>query len=395
MFILLSVLLLAASLPLVVSALVLLIEIAAAPVGQQADNVSDIVRGPVLVLIPAHDEGPAILPTLSDVKAQLKAGDRLLVVADNCSDNTAEIAEAAGADVIRRNDPLRQGKSFALDFGFQSLTERDPRTLIAIDADCRIDEGAIDRLARTCVSTNRPAQALYLMSALPEDQNQHLISEFAWRVKNDLRPSGMHRLGLPCQLMGTGMAFPRELLKQVNLASGHLAEDLELGLQLAAAGRAPTFCPTARVTSHFPSLGKASLSQRRRWEHGHLSVVFKKVAPCLLLALRNADWRLLVLSLDAAVPPVALLGFLILLAFAAGLLLLMIGGENIAFIAAASALTCFVSSLLLAWIKCGRDRLTVRRMTSIGPYLVNKWQIYRHVWRRDKKWVRTDRRGVD
>lgn len=392
---LISALLLAASLPLGVAALVLLIEILAASTGQLPDVGSDIVRGPVVVLIPAHDEGSAILPTLGDIKSQLRPGDRVLVVADNCSDNTAEIAEGAGVDVIHRNDPERRGKSFALDFGFRSLTEQDPRTLIVIDADCRVDEGTIDRLARTCVSTSRPVQALYLMRALPEDQNQHLISEFAWRVKNGLRPSGMHRLGLPCQLMGSGMAFPRDLLERMNLASGHLAEDLELGLQLAEAGHAPIFCPTARVSSHFPSTGAASLSQRRRWEHGHLWVIAKKVTPCLFRAVRDADWRLFVLGLDAAVPPLVLLGVLILLALAAGLLLWVVGGESAVFVAAAGALGCFVFSLLVAWLKSGRDLLTVRRMLALVPYLATKVQIYRHAWKGNKNWVRTDRSGTE
>jgi cellulose synthase/poly-beta-1,6-N-acetylglucosamine synthase-like glycosyltransferase len=389
MITLLSAPLLVASVVVMVAALVLFIEILVA-VEQPPDDVSDFVRRPVLVLIPAHDEGSAILPTLADVKAQLKPGDRLLVVADNCSDNTAEIAEAAGAEVLPRNDPERRGKSFALDFGFQSLAETDPHVIIVIDADCRVEEGAIDQLARACTSTGGPAQALYLMTAT-EDQSEHLMSEFAWRVKNELRPRGLQALGLPCQLMGSGMAFPRELLKYVNVASGHLAEDLELGLQLAAAGHAPTFCPTARVTSHFPSPGEASLSQRRRWEHGHLSVVVRKVVPCLLLALRTANWPLLALSLDAAIPPVVLLGFLILLALAAGFLFWIFGGEKIALIASAGALATIASSLILAWTKCARDRATVPRMVSILPYVTNKWQIYRHAWVRDKKWIRTDR----
>src|ERR1700722_15473823 len=100
---LLSALLLVASVFVAVTALVLFFEIVAAMAGRQRGGASGIARPPVVILIPAHDEGRAILPTLGDVKAQLKPGDRLLVVADNCSDDTAEVAEAAGAEGIRRN----------------------------------------------------------------------------------------------------------------------------------------------------------------------------------------------------------------------------------------------------------------------------------------------------
>ena len=60
------------------------------------------------VLIPAHNEGAAILPTIRDVQAQLGPRDAILVVADNCTDDTAEIVRAAGAEVIVRADPARR-----------------------------------------------------------------------------------------------------------------------------------------------------------------------------------------------------------------------------------------------------------------------------------------------
>ena len=76
-------------------------------------NVATVARvyGPLAVLVPAHNEGAGMRDTLSDIKAQLRRGDRLLVVADNCSDDTADIAAAAGADVVERNEPesRRQG----------------------------------------------------------------------------------------------------------------------------------------------------------------------------------------------------------------------------------------------------------------------------------------------
>ena len=67
------------------------------------------VRQPVAVLVPAHNESLGLLPTLANIQAQLLPGDRLLVVADNCSDDTAAVATAAGAEVVERNDPDETG----------------------------------------------------------------------------------------------------------------------------------------------------------------------------------------------------------------------------------------------------------------------------------------------
>src|SRR5262245_37146228 len=73
----------------------------------------------VVVLIPAHNEGGGLLPILADIQKQLRPGDRLLVIADNCTDDTATIASAGGAEVVARHDPARVGKGYALDFGLR------------------------------------------------------------------------------------------------------------------------------------------------------------------------------------------------------------------------------------------------------------------------------------
>src|SRR5262249_21997555 len=71
----------------------------------------------IVVLIPAHDEAKVLSRTLAGVLPELAAGDRVLVVADNCTDDTAAIARAAGAEVLERDDPRHRGKGFALDAG--------------------------------------------------------------------------------------------------------------------------------------------------------------------------------------------------------------------------------------------------------------------------------------
>ena len=69
------------------------------------------------------------------------------------------------------------------------------------------------------------------------------------------------------------MAFPWDLIKSENLATGEIVEDLKLGLELAIRGKAPLFCPSARVVSRFPSTQAGIDSQRQRWEQGHLNMI--------------------------------------------------------------------------------------------------------------------------
>ncbi|MEO5883637.1 MAG: glycosyltransferase family 2 protein, partial [Caldimonas sp.] len=115
--------------------------------------------GTFAVLMPAHDEAGGIEPVIRAVLAQLAPGDRLLVVADNCSDTTAEVASAAGAEVIERQDIARRGKGYALDHGVRWLERAPPAAVVILDADCIAAAQALPRLAATSLATGRPVQA--------------------------------------------------------------------------------------------------------------------------------------------------------------------------------------------------------------------------------------------
>ena len=354
-------------------------------------------RPRVAVLVPAHNESAALLPTIDDIKAQLRPGDRLLVVADNCSDDTRAVAAAAGAEVVARNDPGRIGKGYALDFGLRHLGAAAPAIVIIVDADCRLGDRTIDRLATVCAMTRRPVQALDLMTA-PEGSAINLqVAEFAWRVKNWVRPLGLGALGLPCQLMGTGMAFPWDVIRSAELASGRIVEDLRLGLDLAVAGRPPLFCPSAVVTSYFPASAEGSDSQRQRWEHGHIDMILTAVPQFLGLAIARGNWALLALTLDMAVPPLSLLGMLVVGMFAVAGAAGLFGLSSAALTISTASVLAFMLAAFLAWLKCGRDVLPPGAVLSIPHYALGKLALYYQILagKLDAHWIRTDRTKSD
>ena len=376
--------------------LVLFLECAAAivlPRRERAVNASDDVHPRIAVLVPAHNESATLQPTIEDIKAQLREGDRLLVVADNCSDDTAAIAAAAGAEVIARNDFSKIGKGYALDFGFRHLSRDPPEIVIVIDADCRLTDGMIDRLATTCSKTHRPAQALDLMISSDSSSINFKFAEFAWRVKNWVRPLGLSELNLPCQLMGTGMAFPWKVIRSADLASGLIVEDLKFGLDLALAGRPPIFCPSAVVTSSFPTSAKSAENQRQRWEHGHIHLILTMAPRFLYLAVTRRNLNLLVLTLDMAVPPLALLGLLITALFVAAVVALFFGSSPAALIVSTISLVLFAATVVACWLKFGLDLLRTKEILSIAPYILNKIRLYCGLLFRGRvsRWIRTDR----
>ena len=347
----------------------------------------------VAVLIPAHNEGAGIKATIDDVKRQLGPGDRLLIVADNCTDETASVAAAAGAEVSVREDQARIGKGYALDWGIKYLAAEPPDIVIVIDADCRVSESTIENLSQACSTSGHPVQALYLMAAAPGSSVNQQVAQFAWRVKNLVRPLGLRKLNLPCQLMGTGMAFPWKLIQSANLSSGFIVEDMKLGLELAAQGQAPHFCPSAVVTSTFPTSDKGSRAQRQRWEQGHLSLILSAVPDLVSAGIKSHDVKLLAMALDLSIPPLSLLVSVLTAMVTGTAIAAILGLSTTPFFLITACLILAATAVLLAWIKHGRDVLPLSDLIFIVPYLAKKLSLYATLaaGRRVSLWVRAER----
>jgi len=372
---------------------VLLIEVLAALRKGNPERQPNSNRPPLAVLVPAHNESVSILPTLADILAEIGPRDRLLVVADNCSDDTAEVARSAGAEVIERRDDENRGKGHALDYGIRHLSGAAPEVVIIVDADCRLEKGAIDTLAERASSTGRPIQALYLMHAPDDSSVNEQVSEFTWRLKNWVRPLGLANLGLPCQLVGTGMAFPWSTLNAANLATGALTEDLKLGLDLALKGHLPLFCPSAVVTSCFAASSHGRNTQQQRWEQGHRELIFSTVPRVLSSAFASRDLRLMAMALDLAVPPIFLLVLLLSVVFAITAAGAALGLSPVPFYISGLAIAALALSIVIAWARYGRDALPPRSLLSIVPYVYSKLVQYVRILagNRATTWVRTDR----
>jgi cellulose synthase/poly-beta-1,6-N-acetylglucosamine synthase-like glycosyltransferase len=385
----LEITLLVGSLLLLLPVLVLVLEVLAALLPPRAAAPS-CPGASCAVLVPAHNEEAGIEATLVSARGQLRPGDRLLVVADNCTDRTAEVARAAGAEVVERSDPERRGKGYALDWGARALSASPPDVVVVLDADCLLRPGALERLVGQARQTGRPAQAVYCLEPPAGAGALAQVSAFAFLFKNLVRPRGLARLGLPCLLTGTGMAFPWPVLRSAPLASGNIVEDMQLGLDLALAGQAPQLCLEARVDGALPSGRQASHRQRTRWEHGHLRTLLTQVPRLLAAGLFRGRPALLGLALELSVPPLSLMG---LLYVAAACLWLVVRPPLPGLLLACGA-AAVVAAALAAWARFGRNCLPFTRLLAAPFYALVKVPIYlAFLFRPQRAWVRTTRAG--
>jgi cellulose synthase/poly-beta-1,6-N-acetylglucosamine synthase-like glycosyltransferase len=388
----LSLVLLAALCIVTVPVLVLFAQVLLAMLPIRAPGSLPGPRPRVAILIPAHNEEAGLTATLSSLKPQLGAADRILVVADNCSDRTAEVARRAGAEVVERSHAVLRGKGYALDFGVEALADAPPDVVIIVDADCIVGEGAVARLAGLAAQHRRPVQALYLMHTPAGSGPLKKIAEFAWIVKNKVRPLGWFRLDWPCQLMGTGMAFPWPTIRAARLATGHIVEDMKLGMDLALAGSAPMFCPHALVHSYFPTSTEGTQSQRTRWEHGHLSMITSTAPATLFAGIRRASPSLFAFGLDLCVPPLALLVLLVCGLTGLSGLLALAGGSVAPLALGVLAGAALVAAILMSWWRHGRAVLNGKELALAVWYVAAKIPLYfRFLFQRQVTWVRSKR----
>ncbi len=174
------------------------------------EDTQDIKDKKVTVLVPAHNEETVIRSTLENLKAELGNKHELLLIADNCTDATVEIANALGVTVIERHDTNLRGKGYALDYGLRYIESQPPDVVVFVDADCMVAKGAIEQLSQTAITTQRPIQATYLMEKPKSSSPKESVSAFAFKVKNFVRPYGLTQLKMPCLLTGDGYGFSDE-----------------------------------------------------------------------------------------------------------------------------------------------------------------------------------------
>src|SRR6266567_2415590 len=170
MVLVMSALLITTAAVLAVPVLVLLLQALAASFGRKPQRPADRdVRPKAAVLIPAHNETDAIARTLANVKEELAPGDRVIVVADNCSDDTALRAAMAGAEVVLREDAQLRGKGYALDAGVRYLERTGPADVVVVlDADCRFQARSLRSLVEACARRDAPTQGLYEIVGVSE-----------------------------------------------------------------------------------------------------------------------------------------------------------------------------------------------------------------------------------
>ena len=278
------------------------------------------------VVIPAHNEEEGIVHTIEGVLACDYPSNRLniFVIADNCTDRTAEKARNAGALVFERFDSVNRGKGQALDWFLKNSLDiyRHTDIITIIDADVSPDRNYLREISASLSNPNiRIVQAFNSVSN-PDAGWRPALSDAAFNIFCHLRMAGSVRLAGTAVLKGNGMAFTTELLKRYGWPCHSVVEDMEFTLHLLVDGITVNYNPDAVIRSEMVTSGKSATSQRSRWEGGRFMLVRKMTLPLLKLFIAKGQTKYLYALAELATPPLSLLVILFSLATASAFLLL-------------------------------------------------------------------------
>ncbi len=337
----------------------------------------------IVILIPAHNEALLISGTVKDALLQNYPSERcaVLVIADNCSDDTADLARQAGARVLeRQGDP---GKGQGLHQALGLLMQEDWDAFVVMDADSRLHR---DTLASINAALSGGSRALQIRYGVlnPTDSIRTRAMELSTASFNALRPRGKAALGISAGINGNGFCISRETVAQVPYLAHSIVEDIEYHMLLLKAGIRVDFLDQVWVKAQMPVGGRGSEVQRVRWERGRVATI-RAYAPGLFQALRQGQRHALDGLIDVLMPPVSLvfLGLVPALAF----------GSHVQRGVAFAGLAILAGHYLLAAWRYGSLKGLLLLSAYIPWYVL--WKSYivivSMITEKNLPWVRTDR----
>jgi cellulose synthase/poly-beta-1,6-N-acetylglucosamine synthase-like glycosyltransferase len=223
------------------------------------------------VVVPAHNEEAVIGRLLDDLGQQDYSPQQvsIWVLADRCTDGTAEVARSKAA-VAERLDGA-DGKGAALAWYLEQNPLDPDETLIIIDADNRVPAGLLSRIADE-IDAGASAVQVYLDTANPDSSRTATAAALSYWASNRMVQLARHNLGWPVDLGGTGMALTAGALDAVGGFGSSLTEDQELGARLALAGHAVRWVHDVRIHDEKPRSVGVAVRQRSRWATGRSKV---------------------------------------------------------------------------------------------------------------------------
>jgi 1,2-diacylglycerol 3-beta-glucosyltransferase len=278
----------------------------------------------LVVIVPAYNEEPSITSTIDGIWAADYPPEllQIIVIADNCSDETAAVARTVEAKVVERFDLDNRGKGQALDWFLRQHQEMYEQSdgIVILDADSQPERLMLKQLSSSLSYPEVDVVQGFNGVGNSNSNWRTAVNTISFNVFNHLRMAGTMEIAGTSTLKGLGMGFRSSLLKQYGWPAKSLVEDLEFSLLLLQDGVNIHYNPDAVVTSEMATTKSQADSQRMRWEGGRFSLA-RKMLPTLFFKILSGNFRYIHVFMDLIIPPLTLLVMILLLWIVLALLL--------------------------------------------------------------------------
>ena len=354
-----------------------------------------------IIVIPAHNEAGVIRATVSrllatDYPAHLFS---IHIIADHCSDNTAEVARQAGAVVHERNEGPRTGKGTALSWLFQRILEEEQCDAVVIfDADTRVDLEFLWVMDWRLEQGDQVIQGQHVIS----NPNQGWFPALTWAmflIDNRFQNLGRSNLGWSAKNMGDSICFRADILRKLGWGEG-LTEDYQLRHKLLLNHIRIAYEPAAIGYGEAPITWSRARAQRARWLRGTRDASQQFVKRLVLEGMKRRDLAMLDGALQASFPSYSTLSLLSLI----GLAIQVSIHYFIAPIFPGSLIGAWaamvVTLLIYPLVGLALERAPVRAYIAIllGPYFIlwRTWLAFiSRFGRKQVTWIRTEHGKLD
>ena len=349
------------------------------------------------IVVPAHNEEKIISKTIYSLSSLIypKKNFDVFVIADNCTDQTAQIARSLGTNVLERTNTELRGKGYALRWAFDKVLAHENKydAVIVVDADSLMSGNYLEVMNDYLARGRRVIQSSDLVLAEPGNWSVE-ATRIGFLLYNYVKPLGRKVLGLNMGLRGNGMCFSADILKENPWQAWSLTEDVEYGLVLQLKGIRIDFAPEAVVLAQMPIEAVNAQTQRSRWELGRFQIIKAYTPKFLKKAFREKSLTYFDVFIDLITPPFVNMMFMILVILGVVFLLWVTGlFPSIHLLLWGLLFATGILYLMIGLHVGGADKSLYKSLLRLPIYVVWKLKVYFQAIKKGKevKWIRTER----
>ncbi len=242
--------------------------------------------------MPAYSEESGLAATLRSLQKLEQTGSvEIVVIADNCTDRTAEIAREHGVRVLERTEPDHRGKGEALEWAIRECGLTDCDVVLVTDADTRVESNALGVIA-AAIEGGAEVVQLNFEVTVGEESPLARLQHIANAVENRCFYHGRSLLGLPILLRGSGMAFTSKVLLDHPFCSHSITEDSDFAVDLMRGGVRVDYVMASTISTAATSTYDQSQAQRNRWASGIFGLIRTRMLPLMRTGLAEGRPKL-------------------------------------------------------------------------------------------------------